>query len=154
MKNKEISISEIANTIIANNTFNEDSIVFLPVRSKKSKKDYSKLINKIAYKISEDGLSILFVSESRMDGKSHSTIDYCELDKFLEPQYENEEYNLKLIVSPRFNQSAISQTLVRKGKKVILIVEEFFSTEQDLQDDLKEIENLGAEVLGAIYVER
>ncbi len=43
MKNKEISISEIANTIIANNTFNEDSIVFLPVRSKKSKKDRAKM---------------------------------------------------------------------------------------------------------------
>ena len=126
----------------------------MPVRSKKSKKDYSKLIDKIAYKISEDGYSILFISESVMDGESHSTIDYCELDKFLESQYEYEEYNLKLIVSPRFNQSAVSQSLVRKGKKIILVLEEFFSTERDLQDDLKEIENLGAEVIGAIYVER
>ncbi|MBX8937887.1 hypothetical protein [Enterococcus gilvus] len=154
MKNREICISEIANTILANDTFVGDSIVFLPVRSKKSKKDYSNLINKIANKISEDGHSILVVTERRVGGSEESTVDYCEIHKFLESQYESEKYDLKMVVSPRFNQSALSQTLVRKGKKIILVIEEFFSTERDLRDDLMEIENLGAEVLGAIYVER
>lgn len=154
MKNKEISISEIANIIMANNTFDGDSIVFLPIRSKKSQKDYSNLINKIGNRISADGHRVLISTEERIPRRENNTVHFCELHEFFKSSYENDEYHLKLVLSPRFDKSTISQILVRKKKKVVLIVEEFFSTEKYLSEDLKEIENLGAEVLGAIYVER
>lgn len=154
MNNKEISISEIANAILASNTFDGDSIVCLPVRSKKSNNNFSNLIDKIAKKISEEGYKVLLVKEKGTEANVDSKVDVCDIQNFFHHRSGNDKYDLTLILSPGFNTSSISQTMVRKGKKIILIVEEFFSTEKDLSDDIKEIENLGAEVLGAIYVER
>lgn len=155
MRNNEISISEIANTIIANKFFDGDSIVFLPVRSKKSNKDFSNLINDIAKKMNEDIHEELVNTEKRSSiNEANLKVQVYDIQKFLKNQSESNKYELKIVLAPRLDKSAISQSLVRNGKKIILIVEEFFSTEKDLADDMKEIENLGAEVLGAVYVER
>ncbi|WP_367378205.1 hypothetical protein [Enterococcus gilvus] len=155
MNSNEISISEIVNSILASNTLKGNTVVFLPVKNKNKNKVYDRLISEVSKEFGKEQKRVLLVTEKNNLPIEDSILEICDIDKFLKYNFEEKvsDYDMVLILSPRFNNSPASQTLVRKGKNVILIIEEFLSKEGDLTDDLKEINNLGAEVLGAIYVE-
>lgn len=156
MNNNKINISEIANSILANDESANKTLVFLPLTNKKAPKDYCRLFSEIALKITEEEKNVLLVAENDFVPRINSSVEVCYIDSFLKCDFETKtsEYDLVMILSPRFDESATSQTLVRKSKSIVLIIEEFLSTEENLANDMKEINNLGAEVLGAIYVER